>query len=59
MMKFYDENMAIMAKRRDFIETVYIQCIKRIYTVIQFNHLTCLLSVNGYQMVGALVGGDM
>jgi len=31
--------MAIMAERNIFLETVYIQCIKRIYTVIRFIQL--------------------
>lgn len=34
--RFYDENMAIMAIRNSFIETIYRRCIKHIYTVIQF-----------------------
>ena len=32
--------MVIMAKKKkDFVETIYIRCIKRIYTVIQFIQL--------------------
>jgi len=30
--RFYSENMVIMAKKNSLLETVYIQCIKHIYT---------------------------